>query len=48
VASRRVTDLASRDRSDPLFANRCGWTDAYVGALFGRDDAARIKLIERP
>lgn len=39
-----VPDAASRDRINPLFADKYGWADAYIGALFGRDDATPIRL----
>jgi hypothetical protein len=39
-----VPDVASRDRINPLFAEKYGWADAYIAALFGRDDATPIRL----
>jgi hypothetical protein len=36
-----------RDRLNPLFAEKYGWADAYIGALFGRDDATPIRLDPR-
>lgn len=39
-----VPDAASRDRLNPIFAEKYGWADAYIGALFGRDDATPIRL----
>jgi hypothetical protein len=39
-----VPDVASRDRLNPLFAEKYGWADAYIDALLGRDDATPIRL----
>jgi hypothetical protein len=39
-----VPDTASRDRLNPLFAEKYGWADAYIDALLGRDDATPIRL----
>jgi hypothetical protein len=36
-----------RERLNPLFAEKYGWADAYIGALFGRDDATPIRLDPR-
>jgi len=36
-----------RDQINPLFAAKYGWADAYIGALFGRDDATPIRLDPR-
>jgi hypothetical protein len=36
-----------RDQINPLFAEKYGWADAYIGALFGRDDATPIRLDPR-
>jgi hypothetical protein len=38
---------ALRDRINPLFAEKYGWADAYIGALFGRDDTTPIRLDPR-
>lgn len=42
-----VPDAASRDRINALFATKYGWADAYIAALFGRDDATPIRLDPR-
>lgn len=42
-----VPDAASRDRLNALFAEKYGLADAYIGALFGRDDATPIRLDPR-
>jgi len=42
-----VPDATSRDRINPLFAEKYGWADAYIAALFGRDDATPIRLDPR-
>jgi hypothetical protein len=35
---------AERDRLNPRFAEKYGWADAFIGMLFGRDDATPIRL----
>jgi hypothetical protein len=42
-----VPEAAARERLNPLFAEKYGWADAYIGALFGRDDATPIRLDPR-
>ena len=42
-----VPDVASRDRINDLMAAKYGWADAYIGMLFGRDDATPIRLDPR-
>lgn len=42
-----VPNAAVRDQINPLFAEKYGWADAYIGALFGRDDATPIRLDPR-
>jgi hypothetical protein len=42
-----VPDAASRDRINDRMAAKYGWADAYIGALFGRDDATPIRLDPR-
>lgn len=42
-----VPVAALRDQLNPLFAEKYGWADAYIGALFGRDDATPIRLDPR-
>lgn len=39
-----VPDTASRERLNPLFAEKYGWADAYIDALLGSDDATPIRL----
>jgi hypothetical protein len=47
VAYTAVPDVPSRERINALFAAKYGWADAYIGALFGRDDATPIRLAPR-
>lgn len=42
-----VPNPALRDQLNPLFAEKYGWADAYIGMLFGRDDATPIRLDPR-
>jgi hypothetical protein len=42
-----VPQAERRDELNPLFAEKYGWADAYIGALFGRDDATPIRLDPR-
>lgn len=42
-----VPDAASRDRLNPLFAEKYGWAEAYIDALLGSDDATPIRLDPR-
>ena len=42
-----VPDVASRERLNELFAAKYGWADAYIAALFGREDATPIRLDPR-
>lgn len=42
-----VPNPAVREQINPLFAAKYGWADAYIGALFGRDDATPIRLDPR-
>jgi hypothetical protein len=42
-----VPQAELRDRLNPLFAEKYGWADAYIAALFGRDDATPIRLDPR-
>jgi len=39
-----VPQPAERDRINALFATKYGLADAYIGLLFGRDDATPIRL----
>lgn len=39
-----VPQPTERDRLNPRFAEKYGWADAYIGFLFGRDDATPIRL----
>jgi hypothetical protein len=43
-----VPDVASRDRINGLMRAKYGWADAYIGMLFGRDDATPIRLDPSP
>jgi hypothetical protein len=43
-----VPDVASRARINDLMRAKYGWADAYIGALFGRDDATPIRLDPEP
>jgi hypothetical protein len=42
-----VPNPALRDQINPLFAEKYGWADSYIAALFGRDDATPIRLDPR-
>lgn len=42
-----VPDAASRDRLNPLFAEKYGWADAYIDALLDSSDATPIRLDPR-
>jgi hypothetical protein len=47
IAYTAMPDVESRERINELFAVKYGWADAYIGALFGRDDATPIRLTKR-
>jgi hypothetical protein len=42
-----VPDVSARDRINDLMRAKYGWADAYIGMLFGRDDATPIRLEPR-
>jgi hypothetical protein len=42
-----VPEVAERDRLNALFAEKYGWADAYIGALFGHGKATPIRLDPR-
>jgi len=44
---RAVPELGARPRINDLMREKYGWADAYIGALFGRDDAIPIRLESR-
>lgn len=45
---RAVPEEGARSRINDLMRQKYGWADAYIGALFGRDDAVPIRLDPRP
>lgn len=44
---RAVPEVGARERINGLMREKYGWADAYIGALFGRDDAIPIRLDPR-
>lgn len=44
---RAVAEVGARERINGLMRAKYGWADAYIGALFGRDDAIPIRLDPR-
>lgn len=46
-AVRAVPEAGARARINDLMRAKYGWADAYIGALFGRDDAVPIRLDPR-
>jgi hypothetical protein len=45
---RAVPEPGARERVNGLMRAKYGWADAYIGALFGRDDAIPIRLDPQP
>lgn len=45
---RAVPEPGARERVNGLMRAKYGWADAYIGALFGRDDTIPIRLDPRP
>lgn len=48
LAVHAVPEPGARARINDLMRQKYGWADAYIGALFGRDDAVPIRLDPRP
>lgn len=44
LRARAVPEVGARPRINALMREKYGWADAYIGALFGRDDAIPIRL----
>lgn len=44
---RAVPEVGARTRINGLMREKYGWADAYIGILFGRDDAIPIRLDPR-
>lgn len=44
---RAVPEVGARARINGLMREKYGWADAYIGMLFGRDDAIPIRLDPR-
>lgn len=44
---RAVPEVGARTRINGLMREKYGWADAYIGMLFGRDDAIPIRLDPR-
>lgn len=44
---RAVPEVGARERVNGLMRAKYGWADAYIGALFGRDDTIPIRLDPR-
>lgn len=40
-----VPEPERRDEINALMATKYGWADAFIGALFGRDDATPVRLV---
>lgn len=47
LAVHAVPEPGARARINELMRAKYGWADAYIGALFGRDDAVPIRLDPR-
>ncbi len=47
LAVHAVPEVGARSRINDLMRAKYGWADAYIGALFGRDDAVPIRLDPR-
>jgi hypothetical protein len=45
---RAVPEVGARARINDLMRQKYGWADAFIGTLFGRDDAIPIRLDPRP
>jgi hypothetical protein len=44
---RAVPEPAARERVNALMAEKYGWADAYIGAIFSRDDSVPVRLEPR-
>jgi hypothetical protein len=47
VSYTAVPRVEDRDRINALMRAKYGWADAYIGLLFGRDDAVPVRLDPR-
>jgi hypothetical protein len=47
IAVHAVPEVGARSRINDLMRQKYGWADAYIGTLFGRDDAIPIRLDPR-
>jgi hypothetical protein len=47
LSVRAVPEPGARARINDLMRAKYGWADAYIGVLFGRDDAVPIRLDPR-
>jgi len=47
LAVRAVPEVGARTRINGMMREKYGWADAYIGMLFGRDDAVPIRLDPR-
>ena len=45
--ARANPEVGARERVNGLMRQKYGWADAYIGMLFGRDDAIPIRLDPR-